>query len=200
MIFPTRNSIQPRPEPARRGFTLIEALLVVVIAALAAAVAIPRFVKSFEGAQLRAATRAIVMAHRYARGAAAIHQQYAALVIGAGGDLLVLAYPRRGGAAERDAFLEGRAAAAAAADGAATETNAPAAAWRVLLEREAEEAVRLDEVDAPNAQRDRAGNFWIEYAPNGQCAPFTARLSDRRGRRTTIKVDGISGRAETTDE
>ena len=55
------------PPTTAAGFTLIEILVVVVIAALTAAVAIPGFVKISRGAQLRTSSRTIVMAHKYTR-------------------------------------------------------------------------------------------------------------------------------------
>jgi len=53
-----------------RGFTLLEMILVLVIAATVAAVAVPNLQPALANMQLRAATRDIASALRYARGQA----------------------------------------------------------------------------------------------------------------------------------
>ncbi len=64
----------------RAGFTLLEILLVVVIIAIAAAVAIPSFARSFRGAKLRASTRTVLMMHRNAQSKAVLGQRYMAIL------------------------------------------------------------------------------------------------------------------------
>lgn len=51
----------------RRGFSLLELLLVVAITLILSAVSIPVFVRSLEGNQLKTAARSINRMHRYAR-------------------------------------------------------------------------------------------------------------------------------------
>jgi prepilin-type N-terminal cleavage/methylation domain-containing protein len=52
---------------SRRGFTLMELLLVIVITLILSAISIPMFVNSFEGNQLKVAARSVSRMHRYAR-------------------------------------------------------------------------------------------------------------------------------------
>jgi general secretion pathway protein H len=58
------------PCAGQRGFTLLEMILVLVIAATVAAVAVPNLQPALANMQLRAATRDIASALRYARGQA----------------------------------------------------------------------------------------------------------------------------------
>lgn len=59
----------------KRGFTLIEVLLVLAIIAVIAAVTTPYFVRSVRGNRLRMAGRTVVMAGRYARSMAIVRQE-----------------------------------------------------------------------------------------------------------------------------
>ena len=58
------------PSMRMRGFTLLEMILVMVIAATLAAVAVPNFLPALDGARMRAATSDVASALRYARGQA----------------------------------------------------------------------------------------------------------------------------------
>lgn len=66
MIPPARQ----RPKPGGSGFTLLEMILVLVIAATLAAVAVPNMGPAIARMQLRAATQDIASALRHVRGQA----------------------------------------------------------------------------------------------------------------------------------
>lgn len=59
---------------ARRGFTLMELLLVVLIVAIVAAVAMPSMVESIRWHRVRTASRTLVTVARYARSMAILKQ------------------------------------------------------------------------------------------------------------------------------
>jgi type II secretion system protein H len=70
-----------RDRSRRRGFTLIEILIVVIIAGLMAAIAVPGFTRAMKGAQLRSAARTLSMAHKFARNTAVLRQTPMALLV-----------------------------------------------------------------------------------------------------------------------
>jgi len=64
----------------RRGFTLIEIVLILAIIGVVSAITLPNLVKSIRGNRLRTASRSIVMAGRYARSMAVLKQTEMALM------------------------------------------------------------------------------------------------------------------------
>ncbi|OVE76175.1 type II secretion system protein GspH [bacterium E08(2017)] len=59
----------------RKGFTLVEVLLVLVIVGIVSAVVLPNLAQSLKGNRLRVATRTVVKAGRYARSIAVLKQK-----------------------------------------------------------------------------------------------------------------------------
>lgn len=64
------KALNIRSYTVERGFTLLEMILVLVIAATVAAVAVPNFQPALANMQLRAATRDVASALRHVRGQA----------------------------------------------------------------------------------------------------------------------------------
>jgi prepilin-type N-terminal cleavage/methylation domain-containing protein len=59
----------------RRGFTLLELLLVLVVVSIAFGIAVPLFLRSFQGHRLRTAGRAMTMVAKYAKNMAVLKQR-----------------------------------------------------------------------------------------------------------------------------
>jgi len=185
-----------RPRRAR-GFTLIELLVVVVLVGLAIGMAMPRFVRSFEAAQLRLSVRTVVRMHHYARNTAIMEQQSAALMFDrqTGRVTLVvvpLARPERA-----SAFLE------LPPEGMfdRTREEIPVEGPRVRAEervqRQLEDGIFIVEFDTEFPVQEVDDVYWINYWPNGMCDAYTVRLEDRsRDRRATLRVEAVSGRIE----
>jgi len=183
---------------SRRGFTMIEILVVVVIAALVAAIALPGFVRSMRGAQLRTASRTVLMSHKYARSTAVLRQVPMAILIDKEhSELEIIEMRSASGAGERDKFLDDRqnrdVDAALGTEVAAEEQEAvPAITTDVF--RELGRDVKIESFQSERGGQEHRGIFWIMYHPNGMSDGFELELSDGSNRRATITSDAISGK------
>jgi prepilin-type N-terminal cleavage/methylation domain-containing protein len=170
------------------GFTLIELLLVVAIALIAAGVAVPLFARSFQGSQLRAATRHVAMTAKFSRSMAVLRQQYMAILFDkVAGSIEVVSIADRRALAARNRFLTER---------AASEKDAEATpSIRSELRRPLPADVKIVSF------RTRAGNraledvHWVNYFPNGMSEGFEIEFQDKAGKRARVRVDGLSGDA-----
>lgn len=183
---------------SRRGFTMIEILVVVVIAALVAAIALPGFVRSMRGAQLRTASRTVLMSHKYARSTAVLRQVPMAILIDKEhSELEIIEMRSASGSSERDKFLDARQnrdvdAALGAAAPAEEQKAAPAITTDVF--RELGRDVKIESFQSERGGQEYRGVFWIMYHPNGMSDGFELELSDGSNRRATITSDAISGK------
>jgi type II secretion system protein H len=199
-------SLQPcrvRPALRRRGggFTLIEILIVVVIAALAAAIALPGFVRSMRGAELRSASRTVLMAHKYTRSTAVLRQVPMAILLDRERrELEVIAFNAPPGQADRDKFLEGRSSRDAdevlGGGDAGDEAEGPPPSITTELVRSLGREVAVDAFQSELGGQELGGVFWIMYHPNGMSDGFELTLTDKKSRMVTIASDPISGKVE----
>lgn len=183
----------------RRGFTMIEILVVVVIAALVAGIALPGFVRSMRGAQLRTASRMVLMSHKYARSTAVLRQVPMAILIDKeAGELEIIEMKSPPGASERDKFLDARqdrdVDAALGTKAPADEEAQPAITTEIL--RKLGREVKIESFQSERGGQEHRGVFWILYHPNGMSDGFDLELSDGSNRRATITSDAISGKVE----
>lgn len=185
--------------PRARGFTLVEILIVVVIAGMMAAIAVPGFTRAMKGAQLRTAARTLSMAHKYARNMAVLRQLPMALVLDTEGrEVEVLSLSSRNSLSGRDGFLDGRAEQAPPSD----DPDAPVAPAlpdiTSELRRSLGKEVQVESVESADGRAvdELKGIFWVNYHPNGMCDGFRVRMSDASGQKVVITAEGISGAAE----
>lgn len=192
----------------RAAFTLLEILVVVVIAGLIAAVAVPGFARAMRGAEIRTAARTMTMAHKYARNLAVLRQKPMALLIDSvAREVEVVALEDRN-AAGRQGFLdsrERRAEAALIGDGAAPSdgtTPAGEAAPSIASEfvRPLGKEITVEEFASDNddAAGGYKGVYWVSYYPNGMSDGFRIAFRDPAGRSVVVKTEGISGSATVT--
>lgn len=174
----------------RRGFTLIELLLVVAIALIAAGIAVPLFSRSFQGSQLRAAARQVVMTAKYARSMSVLRQQYMAILFDKqAGSIEVVSIADRRALAARDRFLDGQAA-------ENTQEKNNAQPIRSEIRRPLPSDIKIASFSTRDNDRSIEGIYWVNYYPNGMAEGFTLELEDRLGKRARVRVDGISGDAK----
>ena len=186
------------------GFTLLEILLVVVIIAIASAVAVPTFARSFRGAKLRASVRTVMMMHRHAQSKAVLGQRYMALLFDERKGTLELAEQPEAGEQKDVLFGNVGGGGGAAAPGpeaaaGATEDDpgAAAPAPQSMLVRSLEEGVKIVSFEGGRAFDDI---YYVSYFPNGMCDAYEIELGDDENRTAKIKVDAVTGKAKVERE
>lgn len=175
------------------GFTLIELLLVVAIALIASGIAVPLFSRSFQGSQLRSATRQVVMTAKYARSMSVLKQRYMAVLFDkVSGAVEVVSLADRAALAGRDRFLSDRAAPQAAEEG----VEAAAATITSELRKNLPADVKVSAFETSASGQVLQDMYWVNYFPNGMSEGFVIVLEDKAGKRARVTVDGLSGDAE----
>lgn len=195
-------------EGARRAaFTLVELLLVVVIALIAAGMAVPLFARAAHSSRLRVSARAIVTSHRYARAMAVLRQADMVMMLDAGWNRVRIVNVEQQQAAVTNedgsvasaehemSWLDSdmRTGANPVQDAATTNVV------KAELERDLAEGVSIVEVDLGDKVQQEDQTWWVNYFSNGMCDPFSVRLEDRTGRAMTVRVDGFTGEVSVED-
>lgn len=169
------------------GFTLIELLLVVAISLIAAGIAVPLFSRSFQGSQLRAATRSIVMGVKYTRSMSVLKQHYMAILFDrVSGSMEIVSMADRASLIGRDRFLSDRADAAATDEKAASPITSE-------MRKPLPSDVKIVGFESTASKQVLGDIHWVNFYPNGMGEGFVIELEDKVGKRARIRVDGLSG-------
>ncbi|MDR0994305.1 MAG: prepilin-type N-terminal cleavage/methylation domain-containing protein [Verrucomicrobiota bacterium] len=188
----------------RRGFTLVEILLVAAIIAIASAVALPAFARSFRGAKLRNSTRLVLMMHRNAHAKAILSQNYIILLFDKRTGTLEIA-EQEARESKQDSFFgevggnnHGGLRIGSALPGAEAHSEAePAPPPASLMKRELESGVRMDSFRGGQAMDEL---YYVIYYPNGMCENYEVVLTDEENRVARIQVDAITGKAKVAHD
>ena len=186
----------------RSSFTLIELLLVIVIMMLAAAIAVPSFVRSYRGAKLRTSARAVVMSHRYARGMAVLKQIEVAVLYDAKKNTIeVVSVTDSAAARDYDQVSEARAQQAedlakANPDDGTQPAAQTAGGVSSELVRPLADGVSISNFESDRVEQEKDGIYWVNYYRNGMCDPYAIELQDEYHKSATVTVDPLSGKAK----
>ncbi len=165
--------------------------------------AIPAFSLASRSTRLRTAARTVVAAHRYARGMAVLRQADVVLLLDERiGRIQVVRLEQLSPSAETNTTSLASPYAHREAEfylsRASTATPVPTNAVSAELTRDLPRDIRFEQIRADPMQRYQS-TWWIDYLPNGMSDPFEVVLSDGRGRRIVVRVDGTTGRAEVLE-
>jgi len=187
-------------KPQRRtGFTLLEILLVVVIMAIASAVAVPMFARSFRGAKLRTSTRTVTMMHRNAQSKAVLGQRYMALLFDEVKGTIEMVDQGQPGQ-KQDVFFgsigpeTGMGAVVTGEDEPAGEASSGPQSELVC---ELDEDVKILSF---RGGKEFDGIYYVSYFPNGMCDAYTLKIGDDQNRTAEIKIDPVTGKAQVKRE
>ena len=176
----------------RRGFSLVELLLVIAIITIISAIAVPSFINSMRGNRLRTASRAIVSTGKYARSLAILNQKEMILTVDLDANVVMAhgyAYLREEGSAEP-------AAEDFAPEEQFDEDGNPIAPTDVAFSKpEVSRSlgrVRVRAMELNNEYVFNDGKCHAIYYPNGRCESYKVRLEDERGSSALVSVDNLS--------
>ena len=194
---------------SRRGFTLVELLLVVTIFLLIAGMAVPMFVSSFAGAKLRTSVRSVVMTHRYARNMAILRQRPVAVMVNTQSNTLEVVFLTGRESEELseltnppgnedDTTMDTTTNVVSDTDMGSTnaaavmEDKATSDMLKVL-----EGGISIESIETQRpASTDPNAPTIVVYYPSGLCDGFTLRLLDERGRRAELTADPLTGQMD----
>jgi prepilin-type N-terminal cleavage/methylation domain-containing protein len=164
----------PRSAKAEAGFTLIELSIVILIIAIVARIALPRF-RSVTGAELTAATRRLAYTTRYLYEEAALRGTVLALYFDLDRQEYWVAHTEEGtGTLVEDTDLLAR---------------------RVTLPPD----VRIADVFVPGVGKFEQGLVPTRFYPEGYADRSVIGLVDVEGHSYTLRIDPIRGRAEISE-
>ncbi len=176
----------------RKGFTLIEVLLVLAIIGIVTAITIPQFVNSMRGNRLRVAVSSVVRAGRFARSMAVMKQT----------DIVLSFDIDKGTISVNEISVINPPTTNDVGTVTENDDGEPVAAKPVvksteLLSRKLDQ-VSFDYIEI-NDDTISGGTCSIIYSSNGRCEPYTVKVKDEYGKSVIIKVDALSSARTESD-
>lgn len=177
----------------KRGFTLIEVILVVVISLILMAVSLPHFANTYKGSKLRSTARTVNRMARYARNMAIMREKTMTVVLDHEtmeiylGGAAVTATNTADGELDQDVlkrlgYVEGE----ASSDNLGIERE---------IHRLLPEDITVADFDKDYFEEEQQYEdiYIINYYSDGQSDWFTLEFEDRRGLGVKLESDPISG-------
>ena len=155
----------------RRGFTLVELLVVMVMIFAFAAVVAPRFSQFVPSLRVESSARDLMAAGRKCHADAALQWRIVRLVVDQENQTFQIKM-------QGDPFKDPE------------EYSPPASAWADPLTLP--QGVRFESVDGAEDTGD--GTQYFEFRPDGSASDGTIVLTNDKGTEHTVKIVGISGR------
>lgn len=182
----------------KKGFTLVEIILVLVVIIIISGIALPYFAGSYRGNKLRTCARSIAKISRYARSMAIMRDETMTVVLNhetmelfVGGYLSASANEADGeldqSVLKRLGYVD---------DGSASSSTGGI---------DKEMRTRLpDHLNVKTFDKDRSEEddqyedlYLIRFYPNGQCDWFEIEIEDRRGVSIKMEINPVSGRVSS---
>jgi general secretion pathway protein H len=179
----------------RKGFTLIEVILVLVLVLVVSSISLPYFAGSLRGSKLRTAAQTISRMAKYGRNMAIMREETLTMVLNnetmevyLGGETIQTNSAADG---ELDQDVLKRLGYTDDGGGGSDSIDVEKEVHRFLPD---DLTVRTFEKDWELDEKTYENLYLIRYYPNGQCDWFELELEDKRGMIVKLKNDPISGK------
>jgi prepilin-type N-terminal cleavage/methylation domain-containing protein len=179
----------------KKGFTLIEVILVAVVIAILAGISLPNVAQSLRGAKLKTTANTIERMARYARGMAIIHDQTMAILIDPASKRIYA-----GELKAEESQVDGRLDQAVLTRLGYTDEEPPnKERINIRMQRTLEPDIEVDSftLETSSLPWDRDTVCFIEFYPSGQCEAFSLELIDANGRKLHLASDPITGKVRS---
>ena len=178
----------------KRGFTLIELILVVVVVVIISGISLPYFSGTFRGTKLRSASRTIDRITRYAHAMAILREEMLTVVLNQDTMEIFMGGPVQNATSAADGELDQEVLKRLGyVEGGSEDQNAG-------IEKEIHRFLP-DHLSVLNFEKNWTEEddlyedlHLIHFYPNGQCEWFRMELEDNRGMKVQLENDPVSGK------
>lgn len=192
-------AIQSSINRNKKGFTLVEVILVMVVLVIISGIALPYFAGSYRGNKLRTCARSIAKISRYARSMAIMREETMTVVLNhdtmelfVGGYLAASSTDEADGELDQSVlkrlgYIDG--------EDKSSGTGGIDKEMRTTLP----DHLNVKSFDKDWSMDDEEYNdlYMIRFYPNGQCDWFEMEIEDRRGISIQMEINPISGRVSS---
>jgi prepilin-type N-terminal cleavage/methylation domain-containing protein len=201
IVLPSRKSMPNHPNvhvsslPTKKGFTLMEVILVMVLIVVISGISLPYFASSFRGSKLRTSARTINRMAKYANSMAIMREETLTLALNPdtmevflGG---YLAAPTNSADGELDQDVLKR---LGFVDD--DESSSPNGGIEKEVHRFLPDGLTVKDFEKEWAEADDEHDelHLVRFFPNGQCEWFKLELADDKGDGVLLEIDPISAK------